>query len=40
VTIPATAPGRYFVIGVADGDANVVESDEGNNPRSRAITVK
>ena len=41
VTIPlATAPGRYFVIGVADGDANVVESDEGNNARSRAFTVK
>lgn len=41
VTIPpATVPGRYFVIGVADGDANVVESDEGNNARSRALTVK
>ena len=40
VTIPATAPGRYFVIGVADGDANVIESDESNNARSRALTVK
>jgi uncharacterized repeat protein (TIGR01451 family) len=41
VTIPpATAPGRYFVIGVADADASVVESDEANNIRSRAITVK
>ena len=41
VTIPlATAPGRYFVIGVADADAHVVESDEANNFRSRAITVK
>jgi subtilase family serine protease len=37
VTIPlATAPGRYYVIGVADADANVVESDEANNFRSRA----
>jgi len=41
VTIPSvTAPGRYFVIGVADADANVVESDEANNSRSRALTVK
>ncbi len=40
VTIPAIAPGRYFVLAVADGDANVVESDEGNNARSRALTVK
>ena len=41
VTIPlATVPGRYFVIGVADGDANVVESDEANNARVRALTVK
>jgi len=40
VTIPATAPGRYFVIAVADGDANVVEADEGNNARSRAFTMK
>jgi len=41
VTIPpATPPGRYFVIGVADADADVIESNEGNNSRSRSITVK
>jgi uncharacterized repeat protein (TIGR01451 family) len=41
VTIPlSTTPGRYFVIGVADADAAVIESVEANNFRSRAITVK
>ena len=41
VTIPlSTATGRYFVIGVADADDTVVESDEANNLRSRAIAVK
>ncbi len=41
VTIPpATAPGRYFMIGVADANGVVVESNETNNNRSRAITVK
>jgi uncharacterized repeat protein (TIGR01451 family) len=41
VTIPlSTPPGRYFIIGVADADADVVESDEANNRRSRAITLK
>jgi uncharacterized repeat protein (TIGR01451 family) len=41
VTIPlGTVAGRYFVLGVADADAAIVESDEANNIRSRAITVK
>ena len=41
VTIPlATTAGRYFVIAVADADSTVVESDESNNLRNRAITIK
>ncbi len=40
VTIPlATAPGVYFVLAVADGDGAVSETNEGNNVRSRKITI-
>jgi subtilase family serine protease len=41
VTIPpATAPGKYFLLAVADSDGAVAEADEGNNLRSRTVTVK
>jgi subtilase family serine protease len=40
VTIPlVTAPGVYFVLAVADGDGAVTETNEGNNARSRKITI-
>jgi subtilase family serine protease len=40
VTIPAgTAPGAYFIIGRADGDDAIVEYNENNNTRARAITI-
>lgn len=40
VTIPlATAPGKYFLIGVADADGAIAETNETDNTRARAITV-
>ena len=40
VTIPpATVPGVHFVLAVADGDGAVLETNEGNNVRSRKITI-
>jgi subtilase family serine protease len=40
VTIPpATVPGVYFVLAVADGDGAVLEINETNNLRSRKITI-
>src|SRR6185436_3186915 len=40
VVIPAgTAPGSYFLIANADGDGSVPESNEGNNVRTKALTV-
>jgi hypothetical protein len=40
ITIPVnTAPGIYFLGGVADGDHVVVESQENNNTAVRAIQV-
>jgi subtilase family serine protease len=40
VVIPAgKAPGSYFLIANADGDGSVPESNEGNNVRTKAITV-
>jgi subtilase family serine protease len=32
-------PGTYFLVGVADGDHVVVESQENNNTAIRAIQV-
>ena len=41
VVIPAEkAPGSYFLIANADGDGSVPESNEGNNVRTKAITVR
>ena len=40
VVIPAgTAPGSYFLIANADADGSVPESNEGNNVRTKALTV-
>ncbi|HEX2930095.1 MAG TPA: SBBP repeat-containing protein [Candidatus Binatia bacterium] len=40
VVIPLpTAPGKYFVLGVSDAGGAVTEIDEGNNLRSKSITV-
>jgi subtilase family serine protease len=40
VTIPlATPPGKYFLLAVADGVAEVTEADENNNLRARPITI-
>jgi subtilase family serine protease len=40
VVIPAgKAPGSYFLIANADADGSVPESNEGNNVRTKAITV-
>ena len=40
VVIPAgTAPGSYFLIANADGDGSVPESNEGNNIRTKALTI-
>ncbi len=36
---PGTAPGKYFVIAVADADGAVAETVESNNTRSRVITL-
>ena len=39
-TIPgATAPGKYFLIAVADADSAVTEADETDNTRTRRITI-
>jgi trimeric autotransporter adhesin len=39
-TIPGgTAPGKYFLIAVADANAAVTEADETDNTRARRITV-
>ena len=41
VVIPAgKAPGSYFLIASADGDGSVPESNETNNVKTKAITVK
>jgi subtilase family serine protease len=41
VVIPAGTPARtYFVIVAADADGAVAELDEGNNQRSRGVTVR
>lgn len=40
VTIPAgSPPGNYFIIAKSDGDSAILEYDEGNNTRPRAITI-
>ncbi len=40
VVIPAgTANGSYFIIAQADGDGGVPETSEGNNNRTKAITI-
>jgi uncharacterized repeat protein (TIGR01451 family) len=40
VSLPGgTAPGKYFIIAVADADGAVAETVESNNIRSRAITI-
>ena len=40
VVIPAgKAPGSYFLIANADADGSVPESNEGNNVRTKAITI-
>ncbi len=39
-TIPgATAPGKYFLIAVADAGSAVTEADETDNARARRITI-
>jgi subtilase family serine protease len=35
----ATAPGKYFLIAVADGDQAVAEANESDNASARRITV-
>jgi subtilase family serine protease/subtilisin family serine protease len=39
VTIPAVAPGTYYVIAKADADNSVVESREDNNTTARSISI-
>ena len=40
VRIPVgTPPGKYYILGRADADNRVAESNEGNNVASRAITI-
>jgi cysteine-rich repeat protein len=39
VTVPAVAPGSYFVLVVVDANGNVPETNESNNVLAAAITV-
>ena len=40
VSIPAVAPGQYYLIAAADDDLAVAESDEANNTATSRIHVK
>ena len=39
VTLPAVAPGAYFLLVQADADDDALESDESNNVKAKAIVV-